>query len=245
MDAQSWRRVLGSFARNLRHKAFIRELATTGLRFEGAGRAVPANFFHAYPEARQVVPMGDICYRLSNMDPLEQYSVAAIAAARQPQNIFEIGTFDGSTSLLLARTVPIAHVYSLNLAAEDIKSKGGREAQSRATESFRSAPEGNRITQLFGDSRVFDFGPYYDRMDLVIVDGGHKSDCVIPDTENALRMVAPGGMVVWDDYSPRYPDVIEAVDDAAERHGLLVRRLDSTELAIYDKTKSPAGAPAT
>jgi predicted O-methyltransferase YrrM len=183
--------------------------------------------------------MGDVHYRLPNMDPMEQFCLAAIAAAHNAQNIFEIGTFDGSTSLMLARTVPEAHVYTLNLPPEGKTSKGFREAQARASESFQRAPEGKRITQLYGDSRFFDFSPYYDRMDLVIVDGGHMAACVIPDTENALRMIAPGGVIVWDDYCERFPDVVAAVDNFAKRRGLFVMRLASTEFAIYDTTKSP------
>ena len=246
MNARYWGRAFGSFARNLRHKAFIGELATSGLRFDAAAQAIPASFFDAYPEARgQVVPMGDVCFRLWNMDPVEHYCLAAIAAVREPQNIFEIGTFDGATSLLLARTVPKAQVYTLDLPAEAIEKKGVTSAQVRASESFACAPEGDRITQLYGDSRVFDFSPYYNQMDLVIVDGGHQADCIIPDTENALSMVAPGGMVVWDDYITRFPDVVAAVDNAARRHGLFVMRLVPTEFAIYDTTKSPAGTPPT
>ncbi len=246
MDARDWRRALGSFARNLRHKAFIRELATSGVRFDAAPQATGASFFDMYAEARgQVVPMGDVCYRLWNMDPLEHYFLAAIAAVREPQNIFEIGTFDGATSLLLARTVPKAQVYTLDLPAEAIEIKGVKSAQVRASENFALAPEGVRITQLYGDSRVFDFSPYFKQMDLVIVDGSHDADCVIPDTENTLRMVAAGGMVVWDDYSCDYSDVVSAVDNAAKRHELFVMRLAPTEFAIYDTTKSPVGTPRT
>jgi predicted O-methyltransferase YrrM len=246
MTARYWRRALGSIARNLRHKEFLRELSKSGMKFDEAGHAVPTSFFEMYPETKgQVVPMGDVCFRVWNMDPLEHYCLAAIAAVREPQNIFEIGTFDGSSTLLLARTVPTATIYTLDLPDEAIERKLVKKAQLRASESFPSEPGGERITQLYGDSRVFDFSPYYDKMDLVIVDGGHLADCVIPDTENALKMVAPGGMVVWDDYVPRFPDVVAAVDDAAKRKGLFVMRLLPTELAVYDSTKSPAGSSQT
>ncbi len=246
MDTRYWRRALGSFARNLRYKAFIREVAESGLRFDEVGQAVQAYFFEMYPEARgQVVPMGDVCFRSWNMDPVEHYCLAAIAAVREPKKIFEIGTYDGASSLLLARTVPNAQIYTLDLPAEALERKSVKRAQDRASENFSSAPEGDRITQLYGDSQVFDFSPYYNQVDLVIVDGGHHADCVNPDTENALRMVAAGGMVVWDDYVPRFPDVVTAVDNAAKRHGLFVMRLAPTDFAIYDTTKSPEGTSST
>ncbi len=114
---------------------------------------------------------------------------------------------------------------------------------------FRDAPEKDRITQLYGDSRRFDFSPYFGAMDLVVVDGSHEADCVTADTESALKMVTAEGLVVWDDYSLRWPDVVKAIDDAAERRGILVRRLHNTEIALYDATRAndpdaPAGATA-
>jgi predicted O-methyltransferase YrrM len=249
MDARSWRQALGSLARNLRHKAFVQELVMSGLRFDAAPKAALVPFFKMYPEAsNQVVPMGDVQYSKWNMDPIEQYYLGAIAQVRRPQKIFEIGTFDGATSLFLARVVPDARIYTLDLPQEDLADKKlalGR-AHARAASRFGSTAEADRITQLYGDSREFDFSPYYDKIDLVIVDGSHEADCVIPDTENALRMVAPGGMVVWDDYVPRRSSLVAAVDNAAKRHGLLIIRLRDTGFAVYDTTKSTSeGHPET
>ena len=216
---------------------------TAGLKADKADTAPEAvwvNFIRSYPEAKkQTVPMGDVRYRLWNMDPLEQYCLAALAGVRQPKRIFEIGTFDGATTLLLARMVPAARIYTLDLPPDS--DKGGNELPlarvNGAGSRFRSVPEGSRITQLYGDSREFDFSPYYATMDLVVVDGSHEADCVTVDTENALKMVSPDGVVMWDDYAPKWPHVVKAVDGAAERHGLLTVRLLNTEIALYDSTR--------
>ena len=37
---------------------------------------------------------------------------------------------------------------------------------------------------------------------LIFVDGGHDEDTCRHDTALALRLVAPGGVIVWDDYTP-------------------------------------------
>ena len=50
------------------------------------------------------------------------------------------------------------------------------------------------------DSASFDFAPYRDQMDLVYVDGSHSPDYVVSDTRNAMEMLRPGGVLVWDDY---------------------------------------------
>jgi predicted O-methyltransferase YrrM len=241
MDAQFWAKALRSFARNSRNKSFLQEVVTAGLKADSAPRAVPVNFVRIYPEAKQqTVPMGDVRYRIWNMDPLEQYCLAALAGVRRPERIFEIGTFDGATTLLLARMVPNAQIYTLDLPPE-VADGGNKLALARvngAGSRFRDAPEADRITQLYGDSREFDFSPYYGKMDLVVVDGSHEADCVTADTESALRMVTPEGLVVWDDYAPGWPHVVKAVDGAAERHDLFVVRLLNTEIALYDATRT-------
>jgi predicted O-methyltransferase YrrM len=241
MDMAYWSKAFRSFARNSRSKDFLRQVFTAGLRADAAPKALPVNFIRSYPEAkRQIVPMGDVRYRLWNMDPLEQYCLASLAGLRQPERIFEIGTFDGGTTLMLARMVPHARVYTLDLPPDhqDGINEVALARVDGAGSRFRDAPEGDRIAQLFGDSREFDFTPYYGKMDMVVVDGGHEADCVTADTENALNMVSPGGVVVWDDYSPQWIDVVKAVDDAARRRGVLVARLVNTEIALYDATRT-------
>ncbi len=241
MNAHYWGRAVRSFARHARNKAFLQEVLTAGLRADEEPKALPVPFIRSYREAKQqVVPMGDVRYGMWNMDPLEQFSLAALAGIRQPEHIFEIGTFDGATTMLLARMVPQAQIYTLDLPPDhvdglnDIALAGVDGAGSR----FRDTSAAQRITQLYGDSRVFDFSPYYKKMDMVVVDGGHEADCVSADTENALKMVSSDGIVVWDDYTLRWPAVIKAVDDAALRHSLLVARLINTEIALYDATRS-------
>jgi predicted O-methyltransferase YrrM len=244
VDSRYWSRAVGSFLKHLRHKDFVKEIVTAGLRADAAPKAVPIPVFKLFPKAKfEMVPMGDMRYRIYNMDPMEQYCLAVIAQLRQPTNVFEIGTFDGATSLLLARIAPGATVYTLDLPPETVQAADDSltAALNRVDgegSRFRDTPEAARIVQLYGDSRTFDFRPYYGKMDLVIVDGGHASDCVIPDTENAFAMLAPGGIVVWDDYTPHWPNVVAAVDAAAGRRGLSLHRILSTEFAVYDSSRS-------
>ncbi len=241
MDLRYWARALRSFARHARSKAFLAEVLTAGLRADEAPQALPINFVKTYPDAKQqTVPMGDVRFRLWNMDPYEQFALGALAGLRQPRRIFEIGTFDGSTTLLLARMVPTAQIYTLDLPLGTVDGTNDLALAKvdGAGSRFRDAPEADRITQIYGDSRQFDFSPYYGKMDMVVVDGGHDADCVSADTESAFKLVSPEGVVVWDDYTPRWPDVIAAVDGAAKRHDVLVAQLRHTELALYDATKT-------
>jgi predicted O-methyltransferase YrrM len=244
MDLRHWSRALSSLARHGRDKEFVKQLLNSGLKADARPGADGTFILKAFPELRGLtVPMGDVTYTRSNMDPLEQYFLAAIASKRRPRTIFEIGTFDGATTLLLARAAPEAQVFTLDLPPDSpalAALSESRAAPESAGSRFRDAPEAGRITQLFGDSREYDFSPYHGKMDLVIVDGGHTADCVTPDSENALKMVAPAGVVVWDDYEEGWPSVIGSVDAVALRHGLSLVRLEKTGLAVYDSSRAGA-----
>ncbi len=188
------------------------------------------------------------------MDPLEQYCVAAIAQARHVKTVFEIGTFDGATSYLLAKVLPAARIFTLDLPPE-VYAAPSSPHPGRADDAtpslgnddvgarFHGQAEEQRITQLLGDSRTFDYGAYVGHIDLVIVDGGHEYATVRDDTENALRLRSPNGIVVWDDYSMRWPGVVRAVDEAADRHESPLIRLAQTDLAVLDPSRASGLSP--
>lgn len=196
--------------------------------------------FDRYPEVADcVVTMGDVVYRPFNLDPTERFCLGALAQLVAPERIFEFGTYDGATTLLLAGAAPQAQVLTFDLPPDTVEDMGGVVAEQLAIvggagAKFHGRPEGERIVQLYGDSRQFDPSPYKASMGLVLVDGSHEFDCVQSDSENAMVMVGPGGVVVWDDYSPRWPGVVRAVDELAERHHVTVLHLAPLELAVYD-----------
>lgn len=243
MPGHSYRSAVASLGRNLLHTpGFARELAGSGIRRDSRPAVPTRHLLDAYPEADAVeVELGTVRYRLSNLDPSEQYVLGALARLRPPQRAFEIGTYDGASTLLLARNAPKAEIFTLDLPPSDAASATLTEEASNAAEGvgsrFRSTPEATRIIQLLGDSRTFDFSPWYGSVDLVIVDGGHELGCTRPDTANALRLLRPGGVVVWDDYTPGWPDVVRAVDELpADVHRCIVH-IDQTGFAIYDRAR--------
>jgi hypothetical protein len=70
---------------------------------------------------------------------------------------------------------------------------------------------GNRVCQVYCDSRLWDTSAYPDGFfDSVLIDGGHSEDVVISDTCKALPLVRSGGLVMWHDY---------CLDDGVRRGG--------------------------
>lgn len=177
--------------------------------------------------------------------PLEQLAcLVLLTKAVQPHAVFEIGTFRGRTALNFALNAPEdAKIYTLDLPPDNRDDAQGRTNASDATiisESrtgceYRGSDVATKITQLFGDSSSFDFSPYYEKMDLVYVDGAHDYDAVKADSENAIKMLRPGGFALWDEFCNYgdYNDVTRAVVDVVP-DGAVVH-VANTQLAVYRK----------
>ena len=111
----------------------------------------------------------------------------------KPKLVFELGTFIGRTTRLFAINSPRdCQIITIDLEFEHVECEVG--------EAFKGMPGSDKIKQLYGDSRSFDFSPWYGLCDFVWVDACHDYDCVVSDTQNALKLCRPGGWIAWHDY---------------------------------------------
>lgn len=171
---------------------------------------------------------------------------ALAAGCKDSTNIFEIGTFDGRTTLNIALNAPSkCKVYTLDIPPDQETKfeldKGERHMVDKHIpgsryEKYRSKYPAaiSNIHQLFGDSATFDFSPYKDSCSLVFVDGSHAYDYVMSDTRAAMSMVVSGGVVIWHDYG-----IWEGVTKALEKIELLeqycLRTIRGTSLVYWRK----------
>jgi predicted O-methyltransferase YrrM len=166
--------------------------------------------------------------------------------ARRAHVMFEFGTGTGRTAYLCARNMPVdGIVYTISLAPEqhhrydhaegdnDLAARRAREESAFTRFRYSGTDVERRVVQLFGDSKALDDTPYRGRCDLVFVDGSHAYSYVKSDTERALRMVKPGGIVLWHDYrGPRLvPDVHRALNELARELPLV--HIAETALVAY------------
>lgn len=170
--------------------------------------------------------------------------MALVTQGLEPSRIFEIGTYRGRTALNFAlNSPPECEIFTLDLPADpdavqaaSLFSNGAdaRLIERRAVGAdYEGRPEAAKITQILGDSRSFDFGPYKGTCDLVFVDGGHTYDLVVNDTHWALEMCRPGGIILWHDFANYgdYHDVTRAVLDLLPRDEIF--QLEDSQLAGY------------
>lgn len=159
-------------------------------------------------------------------------------------NIFEIGTFDGRTSLNLAFSSPdTCKIYTLDLKPEMDTEYALESGEQHMVEKMMSGAriekyrEGyihitKKIHQLFGDSAKFDFSPYYDSCSLVFVDGSHSYDYAISDTKEALKMVEKGGVILWHDYGI-WEGVTKALEEIKSNDQVGLVNINGTSLVYW------------
>jgi predicted O-methyltransferase YrrM len=90
------------------------------------------------------------------------------------------------------------------------RKKAGRLKTHYQTDSFgfigrhyRERRLGNRVCQIYCDSREWDISNYPKGFfDTVLVDGGHSEDVVISDTKKAFALLRTGGLIMWHDFCP-------------------------------------------
>lgn len=173
------------------------------------------------------------------------------ALAKRCRRIFEFGTATGRTAYLLAKnSPPDATVYTITLP----NSQPYREDTTDSAEATDDAKRGYydhflycgtpveaKVRQLFGDSKALEEQSLgLASFDLIFVDGSHAYSYVKSDTEKALRMIRPNGVILWHDYRddlPHLQDVRRYLEELGETQS--VRWIRGTSLA-YLRAAQPA-----
>ena len=168
----------------------------------------------------------------------EVASLLAIVKFSGAQKIFEIGTFDGGTALnLAANTSAETQITTLDLppdwdgefTADTPKELRNLTNRKTVGQRFVNTPQQKKITQVFGDSSAIDWAQLPVPFDIVFIDGCHSYRYVAKDTENALKYVGPGGLILWHDYG-YVKDVSDVVDQTASE--IKVSAIAGTRLAV-------------
>ncbi len=173
---------------------------------------------------KAAVVAGEIADGMTHIKDYE--ALAAIALHFKPDRIFEIGTYLGVTSDFFLSLLPESSVVSIAYQNPRWKLLGKVYNNSKLdTNQIGSAIDGlrrNRFTQIVGDSHKLEsqsFLQEHGKFDLVFIDGDHTRSGASQDTDFALKIIQPSGMICWHDANPRpkYMDVRQFLENDLDR----------------------------
>lgn len=175
-------------------------------------------------------PGGSVSIRILPLNPWDTsyddiVALCAIAKKVKPRRILEIGTARGRTTLLLSDNCPDAGVITYDIDPD---------AGSYFKRLKSPPPKIRTITCDFqSDVRRLREG---DKFDFIFIDANHVESAVKRDSELAFDLLAPGGAIVWHDYSNsdylfgynRVPEVLSFLALKRPIHGVA-----ATNLAVF------------
>lgn len=140
--------------------------------------------------------------------------ICGLVKGLDPKCIFEIGTGKGYSARCFLSNMDGGRVFSLDKEVRDV---GIAES---------------RFDMLRGDSKGFDFSPFFDGVDLFFVDGNHSYSYVFCDSVNAFRCVRDDGFILWHDFCDSYLGSVSAVLDFTGRYDLELSKIIGTRFAV-------------
>lgn len=177
---------------------------------------------------------------------LSELAILALAAREVApgSEIIEIGTFDSRTALNLAiNAASSVSISTLDLPPDQQSAMVIEDSERRYVdkpvpgvrlrqcgEAWRAAA--SRVVQMHGDSATFDWSAHLGRAGLVFVDGSHTYDYVRKDSETAMKLVRPGGVVLWHDYGV-WPGANQALEELDAARGLGLVHIAGTSLVFW------------
>ncbi len=180
-----------------------------------------------------------------NVTQEELKTIASLVAAFKPKSIFEIGTFDGRTTLNMAAHSPEdCRIVTLDLPKikmydTELRIKSGDMKfidKEKSGTRFIGTPYEKMITQVYADSAAYHYKPMENAFDFVFIDGSHSYEYVISDTENCRKLLRNGkGVLLWHDYG--WHEVVKALNEYYKKDPWFsgLKNIKGTSLAILIK----------
>ena len=151
----------------------------------------------------------------------ELFTLTALVKHLGPKGIFEFGSYKGWTiSNLILNASLDSQVYTLDIQK--------RESYDSKIDEIL---ERKNVHKIVCDSMIFDYSPYYGKIDFIFIDACHSENAVRRDTENALKMLSSTGVIVWHDFNPEHREVFNYLHKLSKE--LTIYSIKNTALVIH------------
>ncbi len=147
----------------------------------------------------------------------ESLAIAALIKKYQPNRFLEFGVYKGHILELL-----MANDYKGEYLGIDIN-----KFTPKTTPDFKF----KFIWKSSLDLKPSDLGEEGLLFDLILIDGAHDYHNVKNDTELAMKVLSPGGIILWDDYKPSTNGVFKYINELKSHKEIF--QVEDTSLVIY------------
>ncbi len=182
------------------------------IALEEFDQAFKRNQFGPTIEGAEVVFLGEGDGFGAATSDVEAWILSVLS--KKAKMMFEFGTCTGRTAYLWAKnSSPESRVVTLTLSPDQVSEYQGESTDNvKAMEAavreschvefvYTGTNIEHKINQIFSDSKKFDESKYAGHFDLIFVDGSHAYSYAKSDSEKALKMLKPGGIILWHDYN--------------------------------------------
>ncbi len=162
-------------------------------------------------------------HETASLSMRETLYLAIFAQSIQAKRFLEVGTSFGETTLLFALNSPDdATITTLDIQTDN----------PTVGMKFRDTPEARKITMHLVSAEAYaKSGVPEKSFDMIFVDGDHSYAGVLHDSQLAMRLIRPGGIICWHDYWFMFRhDVVRALDELRAK-GHPIQHLQNTTLA--------------
>lgn len=171
--------------------------------------------------------------------------VLCTLAANSKTDVLELGTSHGRGAFKLATNLATGlRCHTVNILPEQYDLSGGKMITHLISKedvgSFYRERGIQNVVQYYANTARWKLPPQIQDVGMVFVDAAHDEENVYLDSKLVWDRIAPGGFIVWHDFSPfcRHFDWIVASMRGAER---FVRDLGLESLEIFNLRNSWCG----
>ncbi len=135
------------------------------------------------------------------------YNFHTVMKRTQIENLLEIGSFEGNSSMFFARHLPNSKIYCVDnwVGTEEYENLNFESLENNFDENLK---EFNNVIKKKCTSDQF-FQSNNLNFDLIYIDGYHKAEQVLKDFKNAWKVLNKNGILIFDDYIWKFFEKIE------------------------------------
>ena len=149
------------------------------------------------------------------------------------KSIFEIGTWEGATTLFLYNQSNVKKVKTIDIYDEMEIAYNNRSHPLQPKEFYGKYIKDTNVEIQFCDSMTYK-SKKGEQYDMVFIDGNHDYEYVKNDTELALKLKPK--IIVWHDYGGGAIPVINYINEL-KSEGKKIKKYADNSLIAYMKVK--------